>query len=91
MGLFKHGLLSVDDIDTLAGILDAYTLEVVDDILARRRPFDILDTSGACHVSLWAEAAMGVGGTDSQSVEAWVDINIIRRLLCNRDELVILE
>ena len=91
MGLFQHGLLAVDDIDALARILDSYTLEVVDDILARHRPLDILDAGGACHVSLGAETALGVGRTNRQSVEAWIDIDVIRRLVCNRDELVVLE
>ena len=90
-GLSQDGLLAVDDIDALARILDSYTLEIVDDILAHRRSPDLLDASGASHMRLRTETALSVGRTDGQSVEVWVDVDIVRCLVRNRDECVVLE
>lgn len=76
-GLLDH-LLAVDDEDTLACVVDADALKVVDDVIAICCSLDGVDacSSGAVNVGFLSEAAHAVGRADGQLVDGGVDVNL---------------
>ena len=76
MILFDH-LLSVDDEDSFAGVVDTDTLKVVDDVIAIGGLHGLdAGSGGAVNVCGGSETTHPVGRADGQLVNSGIDINL---------------
>ena len=83
MWLLNHDFFTIDDVNTLRGVLHADTLQVVDGIGGVGVGHDGVDSAQCTKDwTLRTETATLVGSTDGQRVLLWIDIYVAEFSVC---------